>query len=289
MEAIQKTVPIKSLTSWRVGGTAEYFFRAKSESELFYALNWAKIKDLPITVLGGGTNMLVSDSGVKGLVIKIDLTDIWRQGNLLVADSGYNLVKLARFVEDNEFCDLSWAGGIPGSAGGAIKGNAGAFGGDMAGIVEWVEIIRDGKLIRLQNHECGFSYRKSGIKDSDIVIRAAIKKSECSKEEIAFKRIEFGKKRRALQPGGYSAGSVFKNPPNTGAGFLIEKAGLKGFSIGGAVVSEKHANFIINKCDATASDIERVIEICKERVMEKFGIILIEEIKRIGDNIIYNS
>ena len=292
MEEIQKSVPLKGFTSWRVGGEAEFFIRVSSLEALFNALEFAKREGLSVIILGGGSNVLVSDSGVKGLVIKVELKDIWRQGRLLVVDSGYSLIKLTRTVEDSEFCDMSWASGIPGSVGGAVKGNAGAFGGDIASNIEWVEIIRNGRLMRLSVDKCGFSYRKSGFLHSDIIIRAGFKKSECKKEQILAKRLEFAKRRKATQPSGYSAGSVFKNPfidnssdileaiPYKSAGQLIEAVGLKDFTIGDATISEKHANFIINKGSATATDIENLIAICKKRVFEKFGVELVEEIKR---------
>jgi len=294
MVEVREGVSLKGFNTWRVGGVAEFFAEVFCEKELFSAIAFAKEAGLKLTILGGGSNVLVSDGTVDGLVVKNNLTSILWQNDLVIVDSGYSLAALVRLLEQQLWCDMVFASGIPGSVGGAVKGNAGAFGGDIASHIEWTEVIRNGDIKRVPKRDCRFLYRKSGFFKNDIILRVAIRKSKCSAFDMTQKRQEFATKRRANQPGGHNAGSVFKNPiitsttsallNNKSAGALIEAVGLKGHTIGGAQISTKHANFIINLGSATAQDIKKLITLCKKEVKNKFGVELLEEVVRIGGN-----
>jgi len=291
MVEVRKNVALKSFNTWRTGGNAEYFVEVFSFKQLYSAVAFAKKHGLKITMLGGGSNVLVANSGVSGLVIKNSLAGLEFKGDLAIVESGYNLIKLVKLLQQQEFCDMVWASGIPGSVGGATIGNAGAFLGEMAKHIEWVEVLKNnsGDIVRLHNDNCLFSYRKSGFSSSDIVVAIALKKGSCCKQKMEQKRLEYLNKRKANQPGGFNAGSVFKNPVvtstasfnNKSAGALIEAVGLKGHAIGGARISDKHANFIINYNNATSCDIEQLIALAKQKVKQKFKIELVEEIRRI--------
>jgi len=252
----QKNIPLKKYTTFKIGGPAEYFFAAKNKTDLVRAIKNAKERRLPFFVLGGGSNLLISDEGYKGLVIKA--------GKPL---SSYILK------------GLGWAAGIPGTIEGAVYGNAGAFGQSMKNAVEKVEVfdIKDGKIKTFNNKDCQFDYRDSVFKRNKnlIILSVKIKQKKSNLKKIK----EYLAYRKKIQPLDFpSAGSVFKNPKNYPAGELIEKAGLKGKRIGGAQISDVQANFIVNMGDATAQDVLSLIRLIKKTVDRKFKIKLEEEI-----------
>jgi UDP-N-acetylmuramate dehydrogenase len=258
---IQKDVVLANHTSFRIGGRAQYFFVAKTKDHLIRAVKWAKKRNLPFFILGGGSNVLISDKGFKGLVIK------------------FQDQKLSQLVNNG----LEWTVGIPGTVGGAIWGNAGAFGKSMENALESVEVydIKDEKIKVLDKKDCQFGYRDSIFKKNPnlIILSAKIKPRKSSPRKIK----EYLKCRKEKQPLNFpSAGSFFKNPPGFSAGELIEKCGLGGKQIGGAKISEQHANFIVNMGGAKASDVLALAKMCQDKVKEKFGVELKEEIMLLG-------
>ena len=281
---IKTNICLKNYTTWRVGGAAEYFAIVKTPQELLQALEFNK----KITLLGAGSNVLISDNGIKGLVIKNRMHKVVESGGFIIAESGTALPLLANYYYLSGFGDLYWAHSIPGTLGGALKSNAGAHGGTIGDLVQSVEVLRDGKKITLTKSDCGFSYRNSKFLDSDIILNATLSYKKTPQELTAQKRKEAIEYRKLTQPTGFSAGSTFKSVPSPNcsklisAGFYIDKAGLKGKRVGGAVVSEKHANFILNDSSATASDILELITTIKLKVYKMFGIVLAEEIKYLG-------
>ncbi len=253
----QENIPLKKYTTFKIGGPAKYFFTAKNKFNLLKAVQEAKKRRLPFFILGGGSNLLVSDKGYHGLVIK------------------FQNPKLSQLVNKG----LEWAVGIPGTVAGSIWGNTGAFGKSMKDVVKSVEIfdVKKEKIIRLKNRECKFGYRSSIFKKNPNLI---ILSAEIKQKKSNFKKIkEYLAYRRKNQPMNFpSAGSVFKNPPGFLAGELIEKCGLKGKKIGGAQISTMHANFIVNLGKATAQDVLSLVKLIKKTVDKKFKIKLKEEI-----------
>ena len=257
LSGIKRNVSLKEFTTFRIGGKAKYFFVAKNEKELIEAVRFAKDNKLPFFILGGGSNLLVSDKGFKGLVIKAGRP-------------------LALYVSKG----LEWAAGIPGTVEGAVFGNAGAFRGSMKDEVEAVKVfnVKTEKTSVFENKDCKFAYRSSIFKKKKnlIILSVKIKSKKINSNKIK----EYLKIKKERQPLGYpSAGSIFKNPLNYSAAELIEKCGLKGKKIGGAKISEKHANFIVNLSKARSKDVKSLINLVKKEVKKKFKINLEEEIQ----------
>lgn len=278
-------VPLKNYNTFKVGGPAKYFCEVKDKNELEEAINFAKGKQLPYFILGGGSNLLISDEGFDGLVVKLNNSDIKLKGERVFAQAGADFGEVVEFAASKGLSGLEWATGIPGTLGGAIRGNAGAFGSYISEAVEAVEAIdEDFEFCGLANSDCGFDYRHSSFKDNNKIIFSSILKLKFENEEIIRERMKQNLDyRRERQPLGYgSAGSVFKNPSEKPAGKLIEEAGLKGEKVGDAMVSEKHANFIINSGNATAKDIKELIDLVKQRTKQETGYDLEEEIQYLG-------
>jgi len=279
-------VELKEYTSFRIGGRAEYFAEAADVLQLqnAYALCGGNA-----VILGGGSNVLISDRGIKGAVLRLRPGEIVLQDAAAVCYAGTSLSALARFYEKHGFSDFAWAAGIPGTVGGACIMNAGAFGCEIKDSLLWAEVLRKGEIIRLTHAACGFSYRASAFLPDDVVVRAAFGCTQGEPAEIAALRARYKAFRLSTQPSGFSAGSVFKAAicPQTQAskpaGWFIEKAGLKGARIGGAAVSQKHANFILNTDNAKASDVAALIRLVKAGVYAEFGVKLCEEIKFLGE------
>jgi UDP-N-acetylmuramate dehydrogenase len=257
----QKNILLKNHTTFKIGGPAKYFYIAKNKKNLILAAQWAKKKKLPFFILGGGSNVLISDRGFKGLVIK------------------FQNQKLSEFVNRG----LEWAVGIPGTVGGAIWGNAGAFQKSMKDVVKEVEVYdaKKEKIMRLNNRQCKFG-RKTSIfrKNTNLIILSAKIKPRKSNPRKIKEYLRYRKEHQPLNCP--STGSIFKNPPGFFAGKLIEECGLKGKKVGGAQISEKHANFIINLGGATAKDVLKLINLAKNKVKNKFRVKLEEEIKKIS-------
>lgn len=307
---LQKDVILAPYTTFKIGGPAKYFFEAKSQEELIRALNWAKSNKIDYFILGGGSNILVADKGFNGLVIKLQIESYKLEDQVIIAEAGINLGKLVQISAANGLTGLEWAIGIPGTLGGAICGNAGAMGSSISEIVENIKVLIDNeKIDSWNNQQCRFSYRDSIFKQNpDLIILAAeLQLKKGNKREIQEKIKEYIA-RRKNQPSEPSAGCVFKNiefnnldakltknlltkypeikniikDGKFSSGWLIEQCDLKGKIIGQAQVSSLHANFIVNLGQAKAEEVMILISLIKQRVRNKFGIQLQEEIEYVG-------
>jgi len=277
-----ENVALRDYTTFKIGGAAKYFFIAKKKKDVALALSWAKRHNLPFFILGGGGNTLVGDKGYQGLVIKMELENYRLERNIVFVEAGVVLNQLAKIAADDSLSGLEWAVGIPGTVGGAIWGNCGAFGESISDTVQEIEIfdVLEGKMKVLKKKDCKFNYRTSIFKKKkNFIILSAklkLKKEDKNKiEEKIEKNLEYRKK---TQPSLPSAGSVFKNPKGFFAAKLIAECGLKGKRIGKAKISEQHANFILNLGKASANDIKKLIKLVKQKVKDRFGITLEEEI-----------
>ncbi|MDH7485466.1 MAG: UDP-N-acetylmuramate dehydrogenase [Anaerolineae bacterium] len=309
-ERLRRDEPLWRHTTFRIGGPADLFLAVENEEELIAAVRWAREQSLPYLLLGGGSNVLVADEGVRGLVIANRIHG-WRQGRgarpcaptgrfrisnfefpscLLHPASCVPLGRLARAAIKLGWAGLEWAVGIPGTVGGAIVGNAGAHGGCVADNLVAVRVLdEDGKVREVPAAELGFGYRRSVFKKQStrdegraVILSAQFVLRAGDREELEARAAENLAWRRRTQPRGLSAGSVFRNPPGDSAGRLIEAVGLKGACRGGAQISEKHANFIVNRGGATASDVLALIDLARERVWQRFGLTLEPEIEVVG-------
>ncbi len=284
---IKKNELMKNHTSFKIGGPADEFCEVKSVGEIKELIEYAKAKGICYTVIGNGSNLLVGDKGIRGLVIKIakgfDNTEI--NGETITSESGILLSRLAKIALKNSLSGLEEVSGIPGTLGGAIYMNAGAYGGEMKKVVKRVTYLGDGEIKTARGDELDFGYRKSMFSEKDLIILSAeleLKKGDY--DEIKSRMEDYKERRTSKQPITVpSAGSTFKRPEGYFAGKLIEDAGLKGFSLGGAEVSEKHSGFVVNTGDATAKDVLDLIEHIKNTVFEKFGVTLCEEVKKLGE------
>lgn len=273
-------------TSIKIGGPADIFIKIKTIEELKYVLEIAKEKNIPITVIGNGSNLLVKDKGIRGIVLQIKIDEISVNATEIEVGAGTLLSKLSKTAYENSLAGLEFAAGIPGTIGGAITMNAGAYGGEFKDIVVSTTYIdKDLNIHTIDNKEHNFEYRNSIFKDKNfIILKSKLKLKEDMKENIEAKMKQNSNKRKESQPIEYpSAGSVFKR----GNGFItaeaIDKCGLKGYNIRDAYVSEKHAGFIVNKGKATAKDVIDLIEYIKQVVYEKYKIKIEMEIKIIGE------
>lgn len=276
----RRNVRLKNYTTFRIGGYADFLTEVKETKNLIDIMKSGEFDN--IKILGKGSNVLVSDYGYRGLVVILKTDGIKFEGGLCIADAGLALSKLSKIYIDASYSGLEWACSIPGTIGGAVKMNAGAFGGCTADILEWVEILRNGETVRLKNEECGFGYRKSGLMSGDVILRAALKFAQGDKNNLLILRKKYNDFRRITQPSGYSAGSVF-TAADKPAGWYIDNADLKGLKIGGAAVSKLHANFIINTGAATAKNVASLIDVIKAEIKVRFNVDLKEEIEYIGE------
>lgn len=284
---ILRDEPLKNHTTFRVGGPADLFLTPDSD-QLLQVIRILSRHQIPITVIGNGSNLLVSDQGVRGAVIEIGrrMSGIAVQGECICAQAGALLSKVAQQAYQSGLSGLEFAAGIPGSVGGAIVMNAGAYGGEMKDIVTFVKVLsRDGQILELTNGQMDFAYRHSCVAANDyLVLEASVRLSRRDPEKIRREMEELGRQRTSKQPLEYpSAGSTFKRPEGYFAGKLIMDAGLAGFSVGGAQVSTKHCGFVINRQDATAADILAVIRHVQQTVRERFGQELKTEVRLLGE------
>lgn len=286
LKGVQENISLKPYTTFKVGGSACYFFQAKTKKDIVLAIREAKKENLPFFVLSGGSNILVSEQGFNGLVIKIETSGINLSGNELLIEAGTLMSEITDFMLKNSLSGFEWAAGIPGTVGGAIRGNAGAFAVSMGDITEKVEAFDPEKneTAFYKKEDCGFLNKQSVFKEKGLVILSCILKMEKGeKGDIEKKTLENINYRKEKHPLDFpSAGCVFKNPKGYSAGLLIAKAGLAGKEEGGAQISEKHSNFVINKGTAKAEDVIKLASLMKEKVKEKFNITLEEEIQRVG-------
>lgn len=278
--------PMSKHTTFAIGGKADVFLTPKNEIELLQLLEIAKKNNIPFVFLGNGSNVLVADNGIRGFVISLKGFDSFIiSGTTITAGAGVSLPVLARKVAENNLTGMEFAAGIPASVGGAVFMNAGAFDGEMGKIVKTVRVLqKDGSFVSLLSNEIDFSYRCTKLqKENDVVISVLFNLQKGIKDNIFAKMEEFQKRRQNTQPLNYpSAGSVFKRPLNTYAGALIEECGLKGLKIGNAMVSEKHAGFIINLGGATAQNVSDLILKIQEIVFDKKQVELEKEIIILG-------
>lgn len=262
-------------TSFKAGGKAKFYIKAKTVEDVINTVKISKENNIPIVVLGNGSNILFKDEEFNGVVLKIELDTLKIEENIITAEAGVKNAILGRKALDNNLQGFEFAAGIPGTIGGAIRMNAGAYGGEIKDIVQDVEYLdyEDLKIKKITNKECNFEYRHSVFcENKNIILSATFKLKNGIKEEIANRMNEFAKSRKEKQPLEYpSAGSTFKRGTDFITAKLIDECGLKGYQIGGAQVSEKHAGFIINKENATAKDIIDLVEYVKKTVKEKTG------------------
>jgi len=268
---------ISNYTTYKVGGKVRAIVYPKTKEDLCNLIKFLKEKKVKYFTLGNGSNVLFSDNLYDGIIIKLDyFNNISYDGEYVNVGAGVGLIKLSRETVRKSLSGLEFADGIPGTIGGGIFMNAGAYGSEMSKIVKSVQIVNgDGEIVELTNKEMKFSYRTSYLQEhlDCVCIGAVLKLKRANDSEIEQMVLERRMKRKEMQPLSFpSAGSVFRNPPGMYAGEIIEKMGLKGFSIGKAEVSEKHANFIINKGNAKASDIKKIIDYIKEKVKSKHNI-----------------
>ncbi len=283
----EREVSMKNYTSFKVGGPAELFLSPEDAGQTAKLVRFCEKEEIPVFVLGKGSNLLVSDRGIKGAVIYtgkqcgISLVD----ENTVRAQSGASLAQLCTFALENSLSGLEFAYGIPGTVGGAVFMNAGAYGGEMKDVLLNSEYVStDGISGELDNEAMELSYRHSAYENSNLVITAAsVRLAPADRNEIKSTMNDILARRKEKQPLEYpSAGSTFKRPEGNFAGALIEQCGLKGVSVGGAQVSEKHAGFIINRGGATAADILSLIKHVQARVKAQTGVSLETEIRLIG-------
>ena len=284
--------PMSKHTSFKIGGPAECLVKIKTIEQLKAILKYAREKDIQLTIIGNGSNILVSDDGIKGIVAKIEIDNlkIDKQDEkiLITVGSGIKLGLLAQKCLKEEIAGFEFASGIPGTIGGAIRMNAGAHGTEMKDIVKTVTYVdRNGEIHKIKNEQAKFEYRNSLFAHKDyIIVETEIQLEEGNAEEIKEKMTEYANYRKEKQPIEYpSAGSTFKRGADFITAKLIDECGLKGYQIGGAQISEKHAGFIINKENATAKDVIELMKYTKEQVYKKFGKVIESEIVTIGDTL----
>lgn len=280
--------PMTRHTSFKIGGPADLLILPSSVRDLKTCVSFCRESGLPLFVMGNGTNLLVRDKGIRGVVIKIAgvLDEIQLAGETVVVGAGALLQRVSTLAADWGLAGMEFACGIPGAVGGALVMNAGAYGGDMKGIVESVELLSaDGRVRSVRGSAMGFGYRSSRLQGSDdIAVSAVLSLKRGDPAEIRERVREFTARREEKQPlDRPSAGSVFRRPEGRFVGPMIEQAGLKGFRIGGAQVSEIHAGFIVNAGGATAADVVRLIEHIQEVVSHQTGVMLVPEVRIVGE------
>jgi len=273
-------------TSLRIGGPAEFFLRVTSERDLVGAIRVAREHELPVFVLGGGTNLLVADHGIRGVVLQ----NAWREtavdGAIVQAAAGTELAHVAAVAARSGITGLEWMATVPGTVGGAVHGNAGAFGTETADVLVDAELVDlNGDEWTARADELGYAYRTSSLQGTPIICLRARFRGTPGDRATAVRRIkEMANERIRRQPLAQpNTGSIFRNPPGDHAGRLIEAAGLKGRTIGGATVSEKHANFIVNTGDAVAADVRALMAVCQDEVAKRFGVTLVPEVELVGE------
>lgn len=318
MRKIEENIPLADFTTFKIGGPAKYFIKTESIEDIIYAIDFAKSKNETIFILGGGSNLLISDKGFSGLVINIPVSG-WKDSerNLYINDSrvyfdaGISLSKLISFAFQNGLSGFEWAVGIPGTLGGAVRGNSGAFGKGAGDFVETVDALDAStmEIKKLSGEECGFYYRGSNFRKNKnlIILRGVFSLRKDNKENIQARMkenlLDRSKKNSAAL--GKSAGCFFKNipwenvdkdyltnnfpeiqakseSPKLPAGYLIDCVGLKGAEIGGALVPNEHANYIINKNNATAANVLNLANLIREKIYDKYKIELEEEVELVG-------
>ena len=279
--------PMSRHTSFQIGGPAEIFVQPATGDEVRQAICLAKEEQIPFFVVGNGSNLLVSDDGFRGMIVQIgrNLQEISVEDNVIYAQAGALLSRVARTALEHGLTGMEFAAGIPGSLGGAVAMNAGAYGGEMKDILTDAEVLTpDGEIKILSLEELDLSYRHSCIFDEDyIVLSVHLQLEQGDKTVIRNRMDELARARREKQPLEYpSAGSTFKRPEGYFAGALIQDAGLKGYTVGGAQVSEKHSGFVVNRGGATAEEVLFLIKQVQKKVKSRFGVTMEPEVRMVG-------
>jgi UDP-N-acetylmuramate dehydrogenase len=288
---VERDYSLARLTTVRTGGPAEFFARAGDERTLTELVAWAGAEGLSVGVVGSGSNLLVADAGVKGLVIKLDsgLAEIERDGTRLRCGGGARLPAAAAQAARAGLTGLEFGVNIPGTVGGAVKMNANAYGGELGKVLEWVDVVTADGVDRRRPDALGFAYRRSNLQPGEIVARASFALTPADSADVKATLADMRSMRRAAQPSGIKTfGSTFKNPEDDPraegrtAGQLLEAAGCRGLQVGGARFSPKHANFVENFGDATTADVIALMAEGRRRVHERFGITLEAEVQVLG-------
>ena len=287
--AVQENVLLAPYTSARIGGPAEVLIPVKSKEELANVVEVIWDNNINYTILGGGSNVLVSDKGFRGVVVlnrakevKFGLGDqpqVWCEAGVVISN-------LAKRCASKGLASFEWAATVPGTIGGAVYGNAGAFGGDISDNLIWAEVLTGNVIEKFSVEQMKYSYRSSVMKRNEIkmvVLSALLRLKNSTVEEVSVKIAEFSERRKLTQPPGASMGSMFKNPEGDHAGRLIEVAGLKGTRVGNAEISTIHGNFFINHGDTKAQDVRALIQLAQKTVQEKFNVILELEVEFLGE------
>jgi UDP-N-acetylenolpyruvoylglucosamine reductase len=288
---VQAGFPLARLTTIRTGGSADFFARPEDETRLAELLAWAEAEGVEVGVVGSGSNLLVADGGFRGLVVKLDgsLATIEHDGRRLVCGGGARLPQAAAHAARAGLSGLEFGVNIPGTVGGAVKMNANAYGGDLARVLDWVEVTGPRGSERRAPAELGFRYRRSNLGPREIVARASFALSPAEPRSVKATLAEMRAARKAAQPSGIKTfGSTFKNPDDPraegrSAGVLLDQAGCRGLGVGGARFSEKHANFVENTGEATTADVVALMAEGRRRVRERFGVLLEPEVQFLGE------
>lgn len=279
--------PMKNHTSFKIGGNADVLILPEALEEIEKLIKYFNENNFSYFVMGNGTNLLVSDKGFRGAIIKLakNFSDIRVEGDKIIAQSGAFLSKIANTALNNSLTGFEFASGIPGSLGGGVCMNAGAYGGELKDILKSITVLDKGVIKTLSCEEAELEYRNSRIlKEKMVVLEAEIQLQKGDKEKISSTMKELKEKRNEKQPVEMpSAGSTFKRPEGYFAGKLIQDSGLRGFSVGGAQISEKHCGFVVNKGGATCNDVLELCDKVKEIVYDKFGVTLEREIRVLGE------
>ncbi len=288
-DAVQENISLAPYTSARIGGPADVLVTVKSADELAAAMQLLWEHGFPYYVLGGGSNVLVSDKGVRGVVVLNKAKEVrFETGDspTVRCEAGVVFSNLANRCASKGMAGLEWAATVPGTVGGAVYGNAGAFGGDVSGNLIYAELLTRTGREKFSVEQMGYGYRTSVLKRGEIkaiVLSALLRLKNSTKEEVSVKIEQFSERRKATQPPGASMGSMFKNPVGDHAGRLIEAAGLKGTRIGNAEISKLHGNFFVNHGETKAEDVRALIRLVQTTVAQKFNVELELEVELVGD------
>ncbi|MFL5899238.1 MAG: UDP-N-acetylmuramate dehydrogenase [Solirubrobacterales bacterium] len=290
-QGVQRDFPLARLTTVRTGGAADWFARPAEEEALVAALRWAEAEGLPVGVIGSGSNLLIADAGFHGLALKLDgeLTGIERDGERVTCGGGCRFPSAAAKTASWGLAGLEFGVNIPGTAGGAVRMNANAYGGQLLEVLEWAEIATPGGTVLRRPEQLGFSYRQSNLGDGEVVARVGFHLAPTEPAEVRATLASMRERRREAQPSGIKTfGSTFKNPVDPAAerrsaGQLLEAAGCRGLRHGGARFSDKHANFVENDRGATTADVLELMAEGRRRVHERFGVELEPEVQVLGE------
>ena len=288
---VERDFPLARLTTVRTGGAADWFLRAGDEESLVAGLRWAEGEGIPVGMVGSGSNLLVADEGFHGLAIKLDgdLAEIERDGDRVLCGGGYRFPSAAAKTAGWGLSGLEFGVNIPGTTGGAVRMNANAYGGQLARVLEWVDVCTAAGTDRRTPEQLDFTYRHSNLGEGEVVARASFHLEPADPEEIKATLAAMRERRREAQPSGIKTfGSTFKNPEDPraegrSAGQLLEAAGCRGLRHGGARFSEKHANFVENDQEATTADVLELMAEGRRRVHERFGVELEPEVQVLGE------